>query len=89
MKYRYYRVKQKRTAYRGSRFFRVNPDEDHVLQICIYPGKVKKGRAHTYGIYLISRLTFLANYKAMDYVEKIPKSEFRKQFKYIVDLMNP
>lgn len=88
MKYRYYRVKQKRTAYRGSRFFRYDPDQDHVLQICVYPGKVKKGRAHTWGVYLISRTSFLTNYKGMDYLEKIPKSEFKKQFKALIKLMD-
>ena len=89
MSYKYYRIKEKYQGYKGERFFQYDPEYDNVLQVCLHIGQVKKGRAHCYGIYRIARISFLANYKGMSYVERIPKSEFKKQFKLIVKLLKP
>lgn len=89
MSYKYYRVKGKYQGYRGERYFRFDPMEDHATQVLVNQGQIKKGRAHTYGVYMISRGTFLTNYLGMGYVEVIPKSEFKKWFKIIVKTMKP
>ncbi|RLD57082.1 MAG: hypothetical protein DRI97_06150 [Bacteroidetes bacterium] len=89
MSYKYYRVKKKYLGYRGERYFQFDPDNDYAIQICIHQGRVKKGRAHTYGIYRISRNTFLANYKGMGMVERIPKSEFKKHFILMIKVLKP
>jgi hypothetical protein len=81
----YYKVKKKYRDYKGRRLFKFNPVKEKVLQICISFGERKTGRANLVGIYTISRVTFLSNYRAIEYTEKCTKREFDNAFKRILE----
>lgn len=85
----YYKIKKNKRDYMGDRYFRFNPMAEKVLQICVRAGLEKKGRPNMCGIYLIHRLTFIANYLHF-YAKPCTKVEFDKQFETVVKLLkNP
>ncbi len=82
----YFKIKKERHDYLGERFFKVDYDSDKVVQVCLSPGDVKKGKSNTLGVYAICKLTFFTNY-AGRYVDKCTAKEYKKQFKKAVNLL--
>lgn len=85
--YQYFKVKKDRQHYLGIRYFRVDFNAHSVLQLCIFSGDMKKGKANNFGMYLISKTTFYTNYAACQYVESCKRSEFEEQQKMIVKIL--
>lgn len=81
--YQYFRITDDRQKWLGNRYFKVDMAIDHVVQVCVSVGETKKGRGHTFGVYLISRMTFFANYLAMQYAVPCTKTEYNKNFKKV------
>ena len=80
--YQYFKIAKERQDYKGNRFFKVDVrfGADTVLQVCTNVGECKKGKANNFGIYLISRMTFFANYLSMGYAIPCTKKEYENQF---------
>lgn len=76
-----------RQEYLGVRYFRFHPRADHTIQVVIHEGEVKKGRTNAFGVYLISRITFLTNYMAMGYVTPCTKAKYDQAFEKTVNLL--
>lgn len=85
----YYKVVSARHQYLGDRYFRYDYDSEICTQICKTVGDIKKGKSNTYGIYLISKLTFFGNYLGPGYIMPIPKSEFTKHFNEVFEALKP
>lgn len=83
MSYEYYEIKKDKRDYKGKRYFRFDPHGDRVLQVCVNNGKTKKGRTNNFGIYYISRTTFLTNYYGMKYVNQIKFKKFKRKYKLV------
>lgn len=83
----YYKVVAGKTDWLGIRFFRFNPNCDHTVQAVLFEGDVKKGRSNSFGVYLISRVTFLTNYMAMGYVQPCLKAEYNRSFDKIIGFL--
>lgn len=69
MAYRFFKIKGQHEDNKGKRFFKVSDNNEKVIQVCLFAGKVKRGISCTYGITLIGRTTFFANYRDF-YVEE-------------------
>jgi hypothetical protein len=79
--YSYYQITQSRKEYLGVRYFKVRQSfKDSVIQVVVNPGQERKGRGNTFGVYLISRMTFFSNYLAMVYAIPCTKKDYDKAF---------
>ena len=83
----HYKVKPERQEYLGERYFKFDFNEEKAIQVCKSTGDVKKGKSNSFGIYLISRLTFLTNYFAMGYLIPCTKDEYEQQFEYVMKIL--
>ena len=84
----YLKVRKERQDWLGIRYFRLDWSSDKTLQICLSNGaEIKRGRGNNIGVYLISKMTLLSNYMAMDYVQPCTKREFENRFDKIVKLL--
>lgn len=83
----YYKVSSSRNEYLGVRYFRFNPNSEHTIQVVLYAGESKKGKGNTFGVYLISRLTFFTNYLAMGYAEPCKRSEYDVSFNKVIEAL--
>lgn len=59
-----------------------------MIQVCISTGEAKKGRGNIFGIYKISRMTFMANYLAMSYAIPCGIAEYKKNFNRVLKLLS-
>lgn len=83
--YLYYRIADARNEYLGVRYFKVVQERmDSVIQVVVNPGQERKGRGHTFGVYLISRITFFSNYLSMNYAVPCTKKEYDKSFEAVL-----
>jgi len=87
MKDVYYRVIKERRDYKGDRYFKFNPMSDKVVQVCVNHGEDKRGRTNSFGICLIHRMTLLANYLSIGYVESCTKAEYDKNFNKVLKML--
>lgn len=85
-RFEYFKIIKERQDYLGVRFFRVQYGAEYVTQICVDCGDVKKGKANTFGVYLITSNTFFSNY-AGRYVEPCSKKEYDNQFIKMVSIL--
>lgn len=85
----YFKVTASRHQYLGDRYFRYDYDSEICTQICKTVGDIKKGKSNTYGVYLISKLTFFGNYLGPGYIEVITKAEFTKHFNQVIEAIKP
>jgi len=83
----YFKVKPEREEYLGRRYFRLNYEDSKTVEVCISCGDTKKGKSNTFGIYLITKLTFLSNYFATGYILPCSKKEFDEQFDSTVKML--
>lgn len=77
---------------KGLRYFKLDngidfPDSEMVIQVCVSPGKAKKGRANCIGIYVIRRLTLLGNYAFSAQLKPTTKREYSAAFKKVLKLV--
>jgi len=85
----YYKVTPKKEHFCGTRFFKFDLDSESVLQVCFKPSfEIRRGKSNNLGAYVISRMTFLSNWFAMNYVEPITKKEFDEKYNEIFKLLN-
>jgi hypothetical protein len=87
MEHQYFRIRKDRQDYKGQRYFKFDPMSEKVVQICVSSGEEKKGRTNSFGVYLIHRLTFFANYLALKYAEPCEKEEYEEEFERIVKML--
>lgn len=82
----YFKIKPNHEEWLGERYFRVDFDleEAKITQVVVKTGERKKGRANTFGILLIHKLTFLSNYFSTGYVTLTTKNTFNKKFDFVV-----
>lgn len=80
----YFKINPTNRICHGDRYFKVDHRSYESIQVCLSAGEVKKGRGHTFGIYLISRLTVLSNYIAIGYAVPCKKSEYERAFKKVL-----
>jgi hypothetical protein len=85
--YQYYKIDSPRRDYLGKRFFKVDMNAWECIQVCVTTGDTKKGRGHTFGVYLISRLTFFSNYLAMGYAVPCSEKEYTKNLKDVLSML--
>jgi len=85
----YFKVVKNRTEYKGVRYFEFDPQSEKVVQVVVNTGETKKGKTNLVGISYISRITFIANYLSMGYVEKCPKKVYRHNFDIVVKMLKP
>lgn len=74
---------------KGLRYFKMNdtidfPNNEVVIQVCVSPGTAKKGRANCIGVYVIRRLTLLANYAFSAQLKECSKREYNLALKKIL-----
>jgi hypothetical protein len=86
--FNYYKIAPSRSEWLGKRYFKVDMHTEFVIQVCVTVGATKKGRGHTYGVYLIGRMTFFANYLAMAYAIPCSKAEYNKNFKEVIGYLS-
>ena len=85
----YYKIKPKYQGYKGERYFKVDYNEDLVVQVVVHTGTDRgKGKNSAIGVYTIQRLTFYSNYLAIPLVDKVTKATFEKKaselFKHLI-----
>lgn len=85
----YLKVKADRIEFLGERYFQFNWESEKVVQVCFSIGDIKRGKSHTFGIYLITKMSFVSNYFAMNYVEPCTKAEYKKQFDKVLQMLQP
>lgn len=83
----YFRIKDERKDYLGDRYFRMNLTSDTVTTIHMGGVDTKRGKSNNIGVYFISKMTFVSNYMAMNYIEPITKNEWNKHFEKIVKML--
>lgn len=83
----YFKVKPEREEYLGKRYFRFNFADEKTIQVCISCGDVKKGKSNTFGVYLITKMTFLSNYFATGYILPCAKEEYEEYFDNTVKML--
>jgi hypothetical protein len=76
---KYYKIKSDKVHYKGDKYFRFDPLEDHVIQVCVEKDSNLKGKVHAKGVYEISRTTFLTNYYQF-YIEISNRKVFEDNF---------
>jgi hypothetical protein len=77
---------------KGERYFRLNnevnfPDNEMIIQVCVSPGTAKKGRANCIGVYVIRRITLLANYAFSAQLKRCTKREYTTALKKVLKLI--
>jgi len=85
----YFKIKPKYQGYKGERYFKVDYNEDLVVQVVVHTGTDRgKGKNAAIGVYTIQRLTFFSNYLAINLVDKVTKVTFDKKaselFKHLI-----
>jgi len=85
---KFFKIKSERIEYLGERYFRFNSNSEKTIQVCLATGDVKKGKSNTFGIYLISKMTFFSNYYAQSYIQEITKKEYEKNFKKVMFMLS-
>jgi len=85
----YFKIKPKYQGYKGERYFKVDYNEDLVVQVVVHTGTDRgKGKNAAIGVYTIQRLTFFSNYLAINLVDKVKKVTFDKKaselFKHLI-----
>jgi hypothetical protein len=85
MDYSYFKVAKSRQKFLGERYFKLDATSEAVVQVCVTAGETKKGRGNTFGIYKISRMTFLANYYAYKYAIPCTKAEYQTNFDRVLE----
>jgi hypothetical protein len=86
--YQYVKVAKERRDYLGEKYFRFNFNEDTVVQVCMNPGSItRRGKSNIIGVYVISKMTLLANYLGMSYVEQCTKEEFDQKFDEVINFL--
>lgn len=83
----YYKVKSERQDYLGERYFRFDFQDEKAIQVCKSVGDVKKGKSNNFGVYMISKLTFLTNYFAQGYIIPCTKEEYEYWFDHVVKIL--
>lgn len=83
----YFKTKPERIEYLGERYFKFSYNDDKTIQVCLSVGDVKKGKSNTFGVYLISKMTFLSNYFVTGYILPITQDEYEEQFKKVVKML--
>jgi len=83
----YFKTKPERIEYLGERYFKFSFSDDKTVQVCLSVGDVKKGKSNTFGVYLISKMTFLSNYFVTGYILPITQKEYEDQFQKVVKLL--
>jgi len=86
-RYQYFKITSERRDYLGERYFKADMSAWDVIQVVKTVGETKKGRGHTFGVYLISRLTFFSNYLAMNYAVPCSEKEYTKHLKEVIALL--
>jgi hypothetical protein len=90
MNKQFYKTRKERREYHGERYFQLAFDSETVLQVCVSPStEMRRGRSNNIGVYIISRLTFVSNYFAMDYVEPCTRKVFVSQYNKITEMLRP
>jgi len=84
--FEYFKIIKDRQDYLGVRFFKVQYGSEFVTQVCVDCGDVKKGKANTFGVYLITSNTFFSNY-AGRYVEKCSAKKYNEMFDRMVKIL--
>lgn len=84
----YYMVRKEKQEYFGERYFAYSWDADKVIQVCIQRGDTKRGKTNAIGIYMISRITMLSNYQAMNYLTPITKHIYETKFNKVVEMLS-
>jgi hypothetical protein len=85
----YYKVTERKEQFAGQRYFKFDMDSESVLQVCYKPSfEVRRGKSNNIGAYVISRMTFLSNWFAMNYVEPITKAQFDKKYNEMFKMLN-
>lgn len=84
----YYMVRKEKQEYFGERYFAYSWDADKVIQVCIQRGDTKRGKTNAIGIYMISRITMLSNYQAMNYLMPITKKVYETKFNTVVEMLS-
>lgn len=81
----FYVITESRREWLGIRYYKVAQSfSPSVTQVVVNPGQERKGRGHTFGIYLISRMTFFSNYLAMQYAIPCTKREYENAFEQVL-----
>lgn len=89
MKTQYYKIQAKYRQYKGERYFRFEINSDHVIQVCVSEGEIKKGKGHSMGVVIIHANTLLSNYMAPGYLETCSKNKYERAFNKTVKLLKP
>lgn len=84
----YFKIQKNHENYKGIRFFRVDPNQTYVTQVCVNSGYPKKGRGHNRGIYEIAHTTFYCNYISPNYVSLCSKDEFDQALLTTIKLLS-
>lgn len=79
-------------GYKGNRFFKINdlanfPESETVIQVCVSPGAIKKGRGHCMGIYMIRRTTMLSNFVFLSEFMECTKDEYETAKEQVLKLL--
>ena len=53
MENEYYKIKEEKEGFLGERYFQLAFNTEKVLQVCVCPGEMKKGRTNNIGITII------------------------------------
>ncbi len=83
----YLKTVESRKEYLGERYFKTSNSSFECIQVCVTTGDLKKGRAHTFGVYVISKLTLMANYVAMGYAIPTTEKEYKKAFNKVIEYL--
>lgn len=86
--YNFFKITKERNEWLGKRYFKIDLKSDSVIQVLVTCGEIKKGRGNTFGIYLISRMTFFSNYLAMNYAVPCSQKEYEKNFKEVLSYLS-
>lgn len=76
----YYTIQKKYQYFKGDRYFKVDRQSPYCVQVCLSAGDMKKGRGSTYGIYIVSRITFIGNFLSCRYVVECKKEVYDQAF---------
>lgn len=69
------------------RYFRIDFLNQKVLQICVNPGDLHRGRTHCTGIYQVSYISMVGKYLHrifFKYMKRITKKQFDAQMKKMI-----
>lgn len=83
-RHEYYKITKDRQHYIGIRYFKFNWNEEQVVQVIVFPGEEKRGKGPNFGICLISKLNFMANYLGSQKVVPATLKEYKTNFDKVV-----